>query len=461
MTTNISDHYSDLRRLDTDHYIHSFNDASKTRREGARIFTDAKGVWFTDIDGSKFLDGTASLWNVNVGHGRREIIDAVYEQLKKLQYSTTFFGFNHEPGVMLAEQLSKICPKHINRFTFNCSGSEGVDTAFRMVRTYWQQRGAPDRKVVIARRFAYHGSTMAAGSLTNTGLMHRQGGIPIPDVHHIMPPYHFCFGGDMDEAEFSDFAARQLELAIQTIGPERVAAFIGEPVQGAGGVIIPPDGYWNKIEKICRTYDIPIIADEVICGFGRLGAWFGHQAYEFTPDIVVMAKGITSGYMPLGAVGYSDAFAETLFDKGGEIWHGFTNASHPASCAAALANIEIMETEGLVDRAAGAVGQSWSDRVSDLADHPVVAETRALGLLAGFELAPLRHVTKRDRYKEGDAAGLAGEIAFDEGLLIRPLRDVIALSPPLCIDDTELDELFNRLKRTFDRLQVVLREKYT
>lgn len=459
---DLSLNYQSLQARNAKHHIHPFTATEVIREEGARIADRAEGCYIYDTDGRKILDGMAGLWNVNIGHGRKEIAAAVAAQMDKMAYYNTFFKSSHSPAIDLSEKLAEICPGPINRFSFTCSGSEGNDTAYRMIRSYWIRKGQPQRRAMISRRYAYHGSTVGGASLGHTGLMHRDGGLPIPDIHHIMPPYSYEYGNGMSEEEFGEFAARQVEIAIDSIGAERVAAFFGEPIQGGGGLIIPPKNYWPLVEKICRDRDVLLVADEVICGFGRTGKWFGCEQMGFTPDIMVMAKGITSGYLPLGAVGYADHVAEDLFDKGGAVWHGFTYASHPTCCAAALANIEIMQKEKIVEYVEATAAPYLKTKWLELANHPLVAEARMEGLLGALEI-DVKRANPQSQYAKPDfgggaaysapqmGAGLVSDYAYELGLIARPIKDVLVISPPLVINLAEMDELIAHTKAALDR----------
>jgi putrescine aminotransferase len=355
-----------LQAADAAHHIHPFTDTKALNTEGSRIITHAEGVWLTDSDGNRILDGMAGLWCVQVGHGRREIADAVHRQMSELSYYNTFFKTTHPPAVALSEKLAEIAPAHMNRVFYCSSGSEANDTVFRMVRYYWDQMGKPEKKAIIGRWNGYHGSTLAGTSLGGMKAMHGQGDLPVPGVHHIDQPYWYGEGGDTDPDEYGVLIARKLEQAIDEIGEDKVAAFIAEPIQGAGGVIIPPESYWPEIKRILAERDILFVADEVICGFGRLGTWFGSDFYGLEPDLMPIAKGLTSGYLPMGGVLVSDRVAEGLIDRGGEFYHGYTYSGHPACAAAALANLEIIEREGLVDRVACRSIQSLNWRIASV-----------------------------------------------------------------------------------------------
>ncbi len=307
-----------IKKTDLAHHWHPFMDTAELGMDDLRLISTAKGCHIWDSDGNRILDGMAGLWCVNVGYGRDEISDVAAAQMRELPYYNTFFKSTHAPVAALAEKIASITPGDFNRIFFNTSGSDSNDTALRIARTYWAAKGKPEKTVVITRKNAYHGSTFAGVSLGGMGAMHGQGGPLIPDITHIDQPYWFDEGGDMTPEEFGLERARALEAEIDRLGEDRVAAFMAEPIQGAGGVIIPPDSYWPEIMRICKERNILFIADEVICGFGRVGEWFGSIHYNLKPDMISMAKGLSSAYLPIGAVAFSEARAQEMFETAGE-----------------------------------------------------------------------------------------------------------------------------------------------
>ncbi|MFA6042001.1 MAG: aminotransferase, partial [Methylophilus sp.] len=319
---------ADLQRRDSAHYMHPFTDTQQLVEQGARIITHADGVYIWDSEGNKILDGMSGLWCVNIGYGRTELVDAAAKQMTTLPYYNSFFNTSVIPAIELAELLTEITPPQFNHFFLGNSGSEGNDTILRMVRRYWDIQGQHQKKTFISRKNAYHGSTVAGASLGGMDYMHEQGDLPIPGIAHIEQPYYLEHGAGMTPEAFGLKAAGWLEEKILEIGADKVAAFIGEPVQGAGGVIIPPPGYWQEIERICRKYDVLLVSDEVICGFGRLGTWFGCEYFGYTPDLMTFAKGVTSGYIPLGGVAVSDRVAKVMIEQGGDFNHGYTYSGH-------------------------------------------------------------------------------------------------------------------------------------
>jgi putrescine aminotransferase len=441
---------AELQALDAAHHLHPFTDAKALKDKGVRVITRADGVYLWDSDGNRLLDGMSGLWCVNVGYGRTEIAEAIARQSRQLPYYNTFFHTSHPPAIELAELLAELTPEHLNQVFFTSSGSEANDTIVRLVRHYWACQGRPHKSIIISRENAYHGSTMASASLGGMTQMHAQGGLPIPGIEHIAQPYWYGEGGDMTPEAFGLARARALESEITELGAENVAAFIAEPIQGAGGVIIPPETYWPEIQRICAAHDVLLVVDEVICGFGRTGAWFGSQTYDIRPDLMVFAKGVTSGYLPLGGVMVSDALAEVLAEQGGEFAHGYTYSGHPTACAAAIANLEILRDEQLVARVASEAAPAFASRLAAFAQHPLVGEVRTQGLLGAIELTPDKPSRSPFSVKAGTVGVIAREHSFNNGLIMRHVRDTLVLSPPLTITDAELDELAASVARTLD-----------
>jgi putrescine aminotransferase len=425
-------------------------------QEGTRVIVSGDGVWLTDASGRKILDGFSGLWNVAVGYGRDEIAEAAYAQMKTLPFYNTFFRSTTVPAIELAEILGQLAPGFSKVF-FTNSGSEGNDTIIRMVRHYWKLRGRPSKAAFIARHNAYHGSTVGGASLGGMDYMHKQGDLPIPGVVHVQQPYWWGEGGDMSPAEFGLHAAREVGRAIDRFGAENVGAFIGEPIQGAGGVIMPPDTYWPEVERICRERDVLIVSDEVICGFGRTGAWFGSQYYGFKPDLMTFAKNVTSGYLPLGGVMVSDEISDVLA-AGGAFWHGFTTSGHPVCCAAGVANLNIIIREKLVDRVRDDIGPYLKSRWMDLADHPLVGEVRMVGLLGGLELTPDR--ATRARFEKFDDVGsICRDFAYARGLILRATGSTMLTAPPYVLGESEADTLVDIARAALDDTHVELQKR--
>ena len=437
------------QELDRQHYLHPFTDYKMLHARGTRVIVKAEGVYLYDSDGNRILDGMAGLWCVNLGYGRRELAEAAYRQMLELPYYNSFFQTAHPPAIELAKQLVDLTPPQFNRVFFTGSGSEGNDTVVRLVRRYWDLLGQGGRQVIISRENAYHGSTMAGASLGGMGFMHEQGGLPIPGIVHIPQPYWYAEGGDLAPEEFGLRAARALEQKILEIGADKVAAFIAEPIQGAGGVIIPPATYWPEIQLICDRYGILLVADEVICGFGRLGEWFGSNYYGIRPDLMTIAKGLSSGYLPIGGVMVSDRVAEVIIDKGGEFAHGFTYSGHPTACAVASVNLRLIEQEGLVPRVRDQIGPYLAGKWAQLAEHPLVGQARSVGLIGALELVRDKQA-RRFFDKRGEVGTICRDFCFANGLIMRAVRDTMIISPPLVISEEQLDELAEKAWRCLD-----------
>jgi len=437
------------QELDRLHHLHPFTDSKVLHEKGSRVITRADGVYLWDSEGRRILDGMAGLWCVNVGYGRQDLARVAYEQMLELPYYNIFFQSTHPPAVDLAELLSQVTPGHLNHVFFTNSGSEANDTVVRLARHYWAARGKPSRQVIISRENAYHGSTMAGASLGGMKPMHKQGGLPIPDIEHITQPYWYSLGGDMDPEAFGLQAAQALEERILTLGADRVAAFIGEPIQGAGGVIVPPTSYWPEIMRICRKYDILLVADEVICGFGRTGEWFGSQTFGIEPDLMSVAKGLSSGYLPIGGVMVSDAVADVLVKKGGEFQHGFTYSGHPACCAVAAANVRILRDERIIERAAEETAPYLQARIREFESHPLVGEVRGVGMFGALQLVKNK-ATRQMFDPPGDVGSLCKDHCTDNDLIMRAVGDSMILSPPLIISKSEIDELVEKAGRALD-----------
>jgi putrescine---pyruvate transaminase len=445
------------RALDAAHYLHPFTDHAALALKGTRVITRAEGVYIYDSDGRQILDGMSGLWCVNLGYGRRELADAAYRQLLELPYYNSFFQASHPPAIELARLLCEVTPAQFNHVFFTGSGSEANDTVVRMVRRYWDVAGQPQRTFIVSRTNAYHGSTMAGASLGGMAPMHAQGGLPIPGIVHIRQPYWYGEGGDLSPDEFGILAARALEEKILEMGPERVAAFIAEPIQGAGGVVIPPQTYWPEIQRIVERYGILLVADEVICGFGRTGRWFGSEYFGIEADLMPIAKGMSSGYLPIGAVMVGDRVAQALIERGGEFHHGFTYSGHPAACAVACAAIEILRREHIVERVRDARGPYFARRWQELADHPLVGEARCVGLIAALELVGDK-ATRRFFPDPGEVGSVCRDLCIEHGLVMRAVRDTMIVAPPLIITDSQVDELIDKAGRALDATLKVLRK---
>ena len=438
----------EIQALDSAHYMHPFTDHKSLAAKGARIITKADNVYIWDSEGHKIFDAMSGLWCVNVGYGRKELVDAAAKQMTELPFYNSFFQTTNVPAVKLAEKIIQLAGDNFSHVFFSSSGSESNDTNVRMVRHYWATLGQPQRTVIISRKNAYHGSTMVGSSLGGMEGMHAQGGV-IPDIVHIEQPYQFELAPTEDSDAFGIKAAGWLETKVLQVGADKVAAFIGEPVQGAGGVIIPPKTYWPEIQRICDKYGILLICDEVICGFGRLGTWFGSQLMGAKPDLMTFAKGVTSGYIPLGGVVVGKRVAKVLIEQGGEFNHGYTYSGHPTACAVALANLEVIEKEDLVNQVRYETGPYLAQKYRELAKHPLVADAKTCGLVAGFVL-----MKDKNNYTHFDEDLEVGMICrghcFANGLIMRAVGDRMIIAPPLVTTKAQIDEMIGLIYLCLD-----------
>ncbi len=447
----------DLQALDAAHHMHPFTENAGLAEKGARVITRAKGVWITDSDGEEILDGMAGLWCVALGYGRDELAEVAARQMRELPYYNTFFQTTHVPAIALAAKLAELAPGDLNHVFFAGSGSEANDTNIRMVRHYWAMKGRPERTIILSRKNAYHGSSMGSGSLGGMSGMHAQGGMPIPDIHHINQPNWWAEGGDSDPAEFGLARARELEAAIQEHGPDRVAAFIGEPVQGAGGVIVPPETYWPEIQRICDAYGILLIADEVICGFGRTGSWFGSETMGIRPHIMTVAKGLSSGYAPIGASIVCDEVTQTIAKD--EFNHGYTYSGHPVAAAVALENLRILEEEKVVEHVRDVAGPYLKEKWEALTEHPLVGEARIVGLMGSIALTPDKAARAQFAGEAGRVGYICRERCFANNLVMRHVGDRMIIAPPLVITPEEIDMLIARARRALEEtLEAIQKE---
>ena len=446
---------AELQRADAAHHMHPFTHGQGLNDRGARVITRAEGCWLNDSEGNRILDAMAGLWCVNVGYGRRELAQAAARQMEELPYYNTFFQTTHVPAINLAARIAELAPGDLNHVFFASSGSEANDTNLRLVRTYWAEKGQPERQWVISRWNAYHGSSVGSGSLGGMNGMHAQGGMPIPGIAHIDQPDWWSEGGDMTPEEFGRERAKQLEDKILELGPENVAAFIAEPVQGAGGVIVAPDSYWPEVQKIVDKYGILLIADEVICGFGRTGKWFGSETVGIRPDIMTIAKGLSSGYQPIGGSILSDEVASVI--SGTEFNHGYTYSGHPVACAVALENLRILDEEGIVDRVASDTGPYLKERFESLTDHPLVGEAKIVGMMGSLALTPDKASRAAFASEAGTVGYITRERCFANNLIMRHVGDRMIISPPLVISREEIDVLIERAWQSLDEAQEELK----
>ena len=433
---------------DQSHHLHPFTDFKELGEQGSRVITRAEHIYIQDSDGRRYLDGMSGLWCCNLGYSRHEIAEAVSHQLGKLPYYNNFFQCSSPPSIELAGQLAALAPAHLNHVFFTNSGSEANDTVIRLVRRYWDLKDRPDKRVIISRKNAYHGSTIAGASLGGIDAMHRQFDA-LPYVTYVQQPYWFNEGRDMSPEEFGVEAARALGEKIEQSGPDNVAAFIAEPIQGAGGVIIPPQSYWPEVKKLLANYDILLIIDEVIFGFGRTGEWFGSVFYDLKPDLMPFAKAVTNGYQALGGVMVADCITDVLKTSGGEFGHGFTYSGHPVACAAALATLKILREERIVEKVAELSGPYLKRRWAELADHPLVGEARSVGMVGAIELVKDKKTGERFT-PSGLAGALCRNASLNNGLVMRACIDTMIIAPPLICTTSELDILVARAASALD-----------
>lgn len=422
-----------------------------------RVVQGGEGIYIHDAQGQKLLDGFAGLYCVNIGYGRREMAEAIYQQAQQLAYYHTYVGHTHEALVALSERILELAPDNMSKVYYGLSGSDANETQIKLVWYYNNARGLPKKKKIISRQRGYHGSSIAAGSLTGLPLFHQHFDLPIGGIFHTLAPHYYRREDDgMSELEFSHHCAQQLEAMILAEGPDTVAAFIAEPVLGTGGIVPPPQGYWPAIQAVLEKYDILLIADEVVCGFGRLGSAFGSQHYDMRPDLITVAKGLTSAYQPLSGVIVSDRVWRVL-EEGCEQWgafgHGYTYSGHPIAVAAAVCNLDIIQREALIAKA-GEVGAYWQAQMqSAFANHPLVGECRGVGMLHALEFS--RDKTQRQPFDPNLKVGAKVSVAcLEQGLIARamPHGDILGFAPPLVINKEQIDDLVQRTKKALDKV---------
>jgi putrescine---pyruvate transaminase len=444
-----------LQAADAAHFLHPFTDFQSLARKGSRIITRADNIYLWDSEGHKILDAMSGLWCVNVGYGQQALVEAAAKQMQELPFYNAFFQTATVPAIELAERLAQVTPPQFRHVFFSGSGSEANDTVVRMVRRYWDVLGEPQRSVIISRHNAYHGSTVAGASLGGMAGMHAQGGLPIPGIVHIQQPYWWELGREqgLTHEAFGVQAAHWLEEMILDMGPENVAAFIGEPIQGAGGVIIPPSTYWPEVQRICTKYGVLLVSDEVITGFGRTGHWFGCETLGFRPDLMSFAKGVSSGYVPLGGVMVGERVARVLIDEGGEFNHGYTYSGHPVACAVALANITLIQELKLVDHVHDDVGPYLAQAFVQLAEHPLVGDAETCGLMGALLLVKHKAEDPKDSvcFPESLEIGMVCRShCFREGVIMRAVGDRMIIAPPLVITRAQIDEMVALIRRCLD-----------
>lgn len=446
---------TNLQARDVATVLHPYSNLATLPQTGSLILERGDGVMVYDVDGKPYIEGMAGLWCNALGHGREELVEAAAEQMRKLPFAHLFTGKSHDPAIALAEKLKEIAPAPAAKVFFCSSGSEANDTQMKLVWYVNNALGRPQKKKIISRIKAYHGVTVASASLTGLPNNHLDFDLPLSSVRHAACPHHWRFAHDGEsERDFSKRLAAELDAQIEAEGPETVAAFIAEPVMGAGGVIVPPEGYFAAIQPVLEKHDVMLIADEVICGFGRLGEWFGSTVLGMKPDTVSVAKALTSSYVPLGAVIIPDWIDEALTAQSAKIGvfgHGFTYSGHPVAAAVGLKTLEIFERENILDRVKN-ITPHFQKRLSAFADHPLAGEARGLGLLGAVELVADKASKQAFDPKQAVAAK-AVSFAQEEGLIVRAIGDAVAICPPLVISESEIDDMFERLGRALDRTQ--------
>jgi len=440
---------SRLRELDDTHWLHPQGDLGAAPGIAPRLmFGRGRGSTLYDVEERPYLDAMAGLWNVNAGYGRAELAEAAAEQMRELPFSSAYGGFGHAPGAQLAAKLAELAPGDLGVTYFASGGAEANDSAFKVARLYWSVRGRPQKVNVVGRMRGYHGLTYGATSATGLPMFWEGIGPLAPGFLHAPAPHPYRYDGEGSPGEGY---ARALERVIEEAGPGTVAAVVAEPVQGAGGVIVPPPDYFPRVREICDRHEVLLIADEVITGFGRTGRWFGMEHYGVVPDLMTFAKGVTSGYLPLSGVMLTHAVHETLRELRGTFPHGFTYSGHPTACAVALRNLRVIEEEGLVERAR-TTGAVLAAALEGLRRHELVGDTRALGLLGGVEL--VRDRATKESFPPAD--GVARRVmlaAMEEGVLVRALSgDVLAFSPPLVITEAEVTHAVDTVGRAIERV---------
>ena len=434
--------------MDREHHLHPFTDHAAMHPSGTHILAEGKGVYLRGEEG-KLLDGLAGLWCVNVGYGRKEIVEAVAKQMQELSFYPSFFNSTTESAVRLADRLGRTAPGNLNYSVFSNSGSEANETALKIIRQYHILKGKPNRMKILTRDYAYHGVTLATASMTGLPNCQIPYGLPLPGFLHAPAPYAYAVGREKDAEAYGQECVAGTRKLIEKEGPETIGAMFLEPIQGAGGVIVPPAGYLAAMRKLAREYDILFVADEVITAFGRVGAWYVSEMWDLQPDLMILAKGLTSGYISMGATMVSQPIAEVLM-KGGYFAHGFTYSGHPVAAAAALANIEILEKEKLIERARQKVGPYFQKKLQEFVGHPAVGEVRGAGLIGAMELLPKGG---RKDLKPGINLGITGAAKVRaEGAIVRGIRDLLAFAPPLVITEGEIDEMFASVRRGIDKL---------
>ena len=439
-----------IEARDKAYHLHSYTNARALERDGSVVMDRGEGIYVYDNNGKKYIEAMAGLWSVAVGFGENRLVEAATRQMAKLPYYHTFTARSHGPSIELAEKLIQMAPVPMSKAYFTNSGSEANDTAIKMVWYRSNALGKPEKKKIISRIKGYHGVTIAAASLTGLPNNHRSFDLPLPGIFHTTCPHYRTFKQDGEtEAAFVERCAKDLEELILKEGPETVAAFIGEPVMGAGGVIVPLAGYWEAIQKVLKKYDVLFIADEVICGFGRTGEMFGTTTYALQPDIMTLSKQISSSYQPISALLINENVYQPLADESAKIGtfgHGVTAAGHPVAAAVALENIAIIEERDLVGNVR-ALAPKFQSRLKALEGHPLAIEARGVGLIGALELKP------RDGFAAGQLGPKLFSIMVEKGLISRAIGDSMALCPPMIVNEQQVDAILDIFEASLDVFQ--------
>ena len=441
----------EYQNLDAAHHIHAFLDQKALNMEKPLVITKGQGAYVEDSEGKSYLDGMSGLWCTNIGYGRKDLVAAAAKQMEDLSYYNMFFHTTHPAVIELSNRLFDFLPKRYSHVVYTNSGSEANELLIRTVRRYWDVVGKPSKKILIGRWNGYHGSTVGSASLGGFKFMHEMGDLPIANIHHIGEPYWYAHGGSETPEEFGIQSAQELEAKILALGAENVGAFVAEPFQGAGGMIFPPTTYWPEIQRICRKYNVLLCADEVIGGFGRTGEWFAHQHFGFEPDTLSIAKGLTSGYIPMGGLVLSKHMADALVENGGVFAHGLTYSGHPVAAAVALANINALDREGILERVKTDTGPYFQKLLRDTFNqHPLIGEVQGQGFVAALQFTESK--AHRTLFKnEGDVTWQCRSYGFEEGLIIRSTAGRMIMAPALIMNRPQIEELVEKTKRAVDR----------
>ncbi|WP_339674072.1 aminotransferase [Dasania marina] len=451
---------AEWQALDNASFLHPFTKHSDIREEGGRIIERAEDVYIYTNDGDKILDSMSGLWCCNLGFSTPEIADAVHQQLTHLPFYNNFFQCAHTAAIEAASRLVDVAPDHINNVFFAGSGSEANDTNIRLVRRYWDSQGKTDKRYIIARENAYHGSSIASASLGGMSFMHDQFHT-LPNVAHVLQPYQFGEGqlGESEE-DFGRRAAQSVEDKIIELGADNVAAMIGEPIMGAGGVRIPPSNYWKLVEAICNKHDVLLIADEVITGFGRTGKMFASDYFDIKPDLITFAKAATNGYQQLGGVLVSEKVSKVLMADEAEFAHGYTFNGHPAACAAAIKTLDIFERDNILQRVRDDIGPYFAERFATLGDHPLIGEVRTIGMLGAIEVVKDKQTNERF-HKDVNAGSIVKESVTRNGLIMRAVGDTLISAPQLTINKQQVDELVDKALKGLDETAEILSKNHS